>query len=674
MEPGTLLWQPTVERIARTRMHAFMTRCAATYGFAPDYPSLHRWSVTQRSEFWQEMFDLAEIEAIRPAEAVAVGAGMLGTSWFPGLELNFAAHLLRHDDDRTAITAEDERGRTRTITYRQLRRQVAQLAAAMRAMGLTRGDRVAGFLPNIPEAVIAMLAAASLGAIWSSCSPDFGIDGVFDRFGQIGPRLLFAADGYSYNGKPINSLARVRGLVEKIPSIERVVVVPFLEVSPELAGAAKAESWSSFVGEPPQAPPYQGGDTKHSPPSQGGAGGGSSPLPHDLFFEPVPFAHPLYIMYSSGTTGVPKCIVHGHGGTLLQHMKELMLHTDLRREDTLFYFTTCGWMMWNWLLSGLGAGATIALYEGSPSHPDLHHLWRFAERTGVTVFGTSPKYLAACDKAGLWPGREHDLSKLRTVLSTGSPLTVENFRWTYDSVKSDLQLSSICGGTDIISCFMLGNPVLPVYAGEIQCVGLGMDVQAFDAAGRPVVGRKGELVCAAPFPSQPVGFWNDSEGSKYRQAYFEHFPDVWRHGDFVEITPRGGVVVYGRSDATLNPGGVRIGTAEIYREVETLDEIVDSVVVGKRTPDADVEICLFVVLRDGLTLDEALIRRIKAWIVEGTTRRHVPQHIRQVVAVPYTISGKKVEIAVSRMIHGEPVPNRDALANPKVLDQYDRIV
>jgi len=652
MTSDTPLWKPSDARVRSSQMNAFMQRMAEKHGFEPSWPALHAWSVSHGDRFWRAMFELAGIAATKPASATRVGQGMLGTKWFPGMELNFAAHLLRHDDDRLAIAAEDERGRQRTLTHRELRHEVARLAAVMRAIGVRRGDRVGGFMPNIPEALVAMLATASIGAIWSSCSPDFGASGVFDRFGQIEPKVLLAVDGYTYNGKPIDLRDRVREIVERIPAIERVVIVPFLEDAPDVGSIPKAVTIRDFA---------------HSATPPGGRSA-------ELTFEPVPFDHPLYIMYSSGTTGVPKCIVHGHGGTLLQHMKELMLHSDLRRDDVLFYFTTCGWMMWNWLVSGLGVGAAIVLYEGSPSQPGIDHLWRMAERLGVTHFGTSPRFIAACEKAGVKPAESCKLPKLRTVLSTGSPLTVDQFRWVYDHIKPDVQLASISGGTDIISCFMLGNPLLPVYAGEIQSLGLGMDVRVFDETARPVVGHKGELVCCSPFPSQPVGFWNDPDGSKYRRAYFDVYPGIWRHGDFAEITPHGGVIVYGRSDATLNPGGVRIGTAEIYRQIETLPEILDSVVVGKDTADADVEVCLFVVLRDGMKLDDALAAKIRKRISAGTTPRHVPKHIRQVTGIPYTISGKKVEIAVTRMINGQDVPNRDALANPEMLNQYLRIV
>ncbi len=626
-------------------MFAFMSRIANKFGIAPNYSALHAWSIGHRENFWAELLAFAEINPSMQATKTCTGDGMLDTKWFTGLTFNFAEHLLRFDDDRIAIAAEDERGRSRTLTYKQLRGEVACFAAGLKNAGVVSGDRVVGFLPNIPEAVIAMLAAASIGAVWSSCSPDFGIGGVFDRFGQIKPKVLVAADAYSYNGKTIDCIEKVRGIVEKIPSIVQVVIVPFISDSPDVSSVPNAKVWSEFAIET-----------------------------DGLSFAQLPFDHPLYIMYSSGTTGVPKCIVHGAGGTLLQHMKELMLHCDLRRADTIFYFTTCGWMMWNWLVSSLGVGATVVLYEGSPFHPDPHQMWQMTERLGITIFGTSPKFIAACENANIHPGKEHDLSKLRAVLSTGSPLTPENFRWVYQNVKEDLQLSSICGGTDIISCFILGNPVLPVRSGEIQCVGLGMDVQAFGDDARPVVGEKGELVCCSPFPSQPIGFWNDPDGKKYRSAYFDHYEGIWRHGDFVEIAESGGVIVYGRSDATLNPGGVRIGTAEIYRQVESLEEIADSVVVGKRTDDADVDICLFVVLNEGASLDDTLIDKIKKSIIAGATRRHVPKHIKQVTAIPYTISGKKVEIAVTRMIHGEKVPNRDALANPAALDQYAGIV
>ncbi len=639
------LWRPSDDRAHASQMHAFMVRMAEQHGFDAKWSALHEWSVRAPDRFWEGMVQTAQIRMTGSDGKISTKSSMLTTKWFPEAKLNFAEHLLRFDDDRIAIQAEDELGRTRALTFGQLRDEVARAATAMRKLGIEPGDRVAGFLPNIPEAVVAMLATASLGAIWSSCSPDFGISGVFDRFGQIQPKLLFAADGYSYNGKPISCVEKIAGILERIESIKTCVTIDFAEHAPDCSGISHHVRWSDLV------------DTNG-----------------DLSFADVPFDHPLYIMYSSGTTGVPKCIVHGHGGTLLQHMKELMLHTDLRREDSLFYFTTCGWMMWNWLVSGLGVGATIVLYDGSPFHPDGTHLWDMAQRLGVSVFGTSPKFLSACENAGIEPGKEFDLSKLRAVLSTGSPLTDENFHWVYENVKADLQLSSIAGGTDIISCFMLGNPILPVYAGEIQCLGLGMDVQAFNDTGEPVIGEKGELVCCSAFPSQPTQFWNDPEDAKYRKAYFEHYPGIWRHGDYVKITHHGGVIVYGRSDATLNPGGVRIGTAEIYRQVEAMEEIVDSVVVGKRTDDGDVDVCLFVVLRDGTTLDEPLEKRIRRCIREGTTPRHVPKHIRSVSAVPYTISGKKVELAVCQMVHGEHVANRDALTNPQALDQYAGIL
>jgi acetoacetyl-CoA synthetase len=639
------LWEPAPERVRQTQMFQFMTAITRKHGIRAEWEAFRQWAIERSDLFWDELWRFAQVEPTAPATQIVSGTGMLGTKWFDGMRLNYARHMLRYNDDADAIIFEGELGQSVRITHRELRAEVARCAAALRAAGVKSGDRVGGFMPNVPETVIAMLAAASLGAAWSSCSPDFGVRGVLDRFGQIEPTVLVATDGYTYGGKRCETLARVAEMRQQLPSVRRVVVVPFLDERPELGGIRDAVLWRDFLGPVNRPAPA-------------------------LSFAEVPFDHPLFIMYSSGTTGVPKCIVHGHGGTLLQHLKELMLHCDLRAGEQSFYFTTCGWMMWNWLVSGLGVGAAVVLFEGNPGHPTIDRLWEMAARLKVNLFGTSPKFLGTCQKAGLHPGQQHDLSDLRVVCSTGSPLSEELFRWVYDEVKADVQLASICGGTDIISCFMLGNPMLPVYAGEIQCRGLAMDVQAFSDEGRPVVGRKGELVCCRAFPSQPTGFWNDPNQEKYKAAYFERFPGVWHHGDYVEITEHGGVVVYGRSDATLNPGGVRIGTSEIYRVVEGIPEIVDSIVVGKDTPDADVEICLFVVLRPGLKLDEALEKKLRVAIAEGATKRHVPRHIRQVSAIPHTISGKKVELAVRQMLHGERVANRDALANPEALDEF----
>ncbi len=647
MVADTPLWQPSRERIERSQMFAFTKLMAERYGIEPTWDALWAWSVDKRESFWSEFLEFASVTPRTPADRVFAGEGMLDGKWFVGMELNYAEHMLRFDDERTAIHFECEHREPRKISYRVLRSEVARFADALRGAGVHKGDRVAGFMPNIPEAVIAMLATASLGATWSSCSPDFGINGVLDRFGQIEPVVLVTADGYAYNGKTYDSLGRVRQIAERLTSAKRIVVVPFVSETPDLAALPSAVLWGDFLA--------------------------TSDSVVTLSFEPVPFDHPLFVMYSSGTTGMPKCIVHGHGGTLLQHMKELMLHTDLRREDAIFYFTTCGWMMWNWLVSALGVGATVVLYEGSPAYPRISRLWEMIEREKITVFGTSPKYVAACENGNLEPATQYDLSHLRCVLSTGSPLADEQFEWLYGHVQEDLQVSSICGGTDIISCFMLGNPVLPVYAGEIQSRGLGMNVRAFSDAGESVVREKGELVCASPFPSRPIYFWNDPENAKYKGAYYEHFEGIWRHGDLVEVTERGGLIVYGRSDATLNPGGVRIGTSEIYRVVEAMPEITDSVVVAKRVP-GDVEVCLFVVLREGASLDQALIDLIKTKIAASATKRHSPRHIRQVTAIPHTISGKKVELAVTQMIHGEEVKNRDALANPEALEQFAGIV
>ena len=632
-----------------------------------DFPSLYRWSVDHPEQFWPAVWRFCGVvaagrDAQPPWDAVAVGLDrlappdpVLGPRWFPGARLNFAENLLRHRDDQEAVVAWDEGGRRRALSYAELYAEVARVAAALRALGVRAGDRVAGFMPNVPETVVAMLAAASLGAVWSSCSPDFGVKGVLDRFGQIQPRVLFCADGYRYAGKSIDSLARVRAITEAIPEIERVVVVPYLREDPGLRGVDRVVLWGEFLG-------HEGRGTRDGP-----------ARPSSLEFSRLPFDHPLYIMYSSGTTGLPKCMVHGAGGTLLQHLKELVLHTDLRRESRIFYFTTCGWMMWNWLVSSLAVGATVVLYDGAPLAPRPAILWDMAAAERVTVFGTSAKYLALAEKAGLAPARTHDLGALEAILSTGSPLAEHSYDYVRDRVKREVRLSSISGGTDIISCFALGNPIAPVWRGELQTRGLGMAVDVFDDGGRPLRGVPGELVCTRPFPSMPIAFWNDPAGAEYRSAYFDHFPGVWRHGDWAELTAHNGLVIYGRSDATLNPGGVRIGTAEIYRQVEQLPEIVESLVVGQDVgegADRDTRIVLFVRLRDGLRLDEPLCDRIRRQIREHTSPHHVPKRIVQVADIPRTISGKITELAVREVIHGRPVKNVDALANPEALELF----
>ena len=586
-------------------------------------------------------------------ERMAPPDPQLGPRWFRGARLNFAENLLRRRGGSAAIVSRDERGARRELSHDALDAEVARVTAALRASGVRAGDRVAGFLPNIPETVIAMLAAASCGAVWSSCSPDFGVAGVLDRFGQIEPRVLFVADGYRYAGKDIDSLERVREIVRAMPSVERVVVVPYLRAAlggDDLGGIRGAESWESFSARGEGVP---------------------------LRFDRLPFDHPLYVMFSSGTTGLPKCLVHGAGGTLLQHLKEHQLHTAIAEDDRVFYFTTCGWMMWNWLVSALASGATLVLYDGSPMPPSAPDaLWTLAAEERVNVFGTSAKYLALSEKHALKPAATHDLHALRTILSTGSPLAAHSYDYVDRDVKAGAHVASISGGTDIISCFALGNPLLPVHRGEIQCRGLGMAVEVFDANGKPLRGTPGELVCTRPFPSMPVGFWNDPDRTKYRAAYFDFFPGVWRHGDWAEITAHDGVVIYGRSDATLNPGGVRIGTAEIYRQVEQLDEVLESVVVGQQVRSAtgdDERVVLFVRLRPGLALDDALRDRMRQRIRVNCSPHHVPRVIVQVADIPRTISGKITEIAVRDVIHGRAVKNTDALANPASLELFQHL-
>ncbi|MDP1609704.1 MAG: acetoacetate--CoA ligase [Sulfuritalea sp.] len=643
------VWQPSAKRIAASRLTAFMAAAEMRWNRRlanADYQTLHAWSIEHPEEFWVSVWEFGEVRGEMGSTVVVDREQMPGAKWFPEARLNFAENLLRRRDKSDALVfwGEDKvRGRA---SHAELYRAVAQTAAAMRAMGVTQGDRVAAYLPNLPATLVAMLATASIGAIFSSASPDFGVQGVLDRFGQIEPKLLFACDGYWYNGKVIDCLGKVAEVSARLPSLERVVVVPYAGSGESVAvkhGVSLADFLAPFAAE------------------------------QEIRFERLPFDHPLYIMYSSGTTGVPKCIVHCAGGALLQHLKEHQLQADVKPGDRLFYFTTCGWMMWNWLVSGLASGATLLLYDGSPFVGRGSILFDYADAEGMTHFGTSAKFIDAIAKIDLKPRRTHRLAKLRAMFSTGSPLVAEAFDYVYASIKPDLQLASISGGTDIISCFVLGNPNGPVYRGEIQCAGLGMAVDVFDDAGRPVRGEKGELVCTRSFPAMPIGFWKDAGGAKYRAAYFERFDNIWCHGDFAERTAHDGFIIYGRSDATLNPGGVRIGTAEIYRQVEKLAEILESIVIGQDWPpgnSGDVRVVLFVKLREGLIHDDELEKRIKQVIRDNTTPRHVPAKILQVADIPRTKSGKIVELAVRNVVHGALVKNVEALANPEALEHF----
>ncbi|MEK9784451.1 MAG: acetoacetate--CoA ligase [Gammaproteobacteria bacterium] len=637
------LWSPSAEQIASSNMTRFAEDASSRWGRSfVDYSELHRWSVMHPEEFWRSVWDWTG----------AMGSGSLdpviehperipGAIWFPNLRLNFARNLLRRRDDGPALLFRAEDKVKRSVSHRELYLEVACIAAALRQAGVTSGDRVCGFMPNMPETVSAMLACASLGATWSSCSPDFGVQGVLDRFGQIEPKVLFSADGYWYNGKAHDSLNKLKAIRDGLPTVTHVVVVPFLSRDPQLSGIRDAEQLEDFCVDATE-----------------------------IDFVDVPFNHPLYVMYSSGTTGVPKCIIHGVGGSLLQHLKEQQLHVDLRSDDRLFYFTTCGWMMWNWLVGGLASGATLALYDGSPFYPDGNVIFDFVAEEQINVLGTSAKFIDAIAKAGLRPKETHDLSNVRTILSTGSPLNPEGFDYIYDAVSSSACLSSISGGTDIMGCFMGGNPTLPVWKGEIQGPMLGMQIEVRGDDNRLLsAGEKGELVCANAFPSMPLGFWNDPDGERYHEAYFDKFPNVWCHGDYITITEHGGIVVFGRSDAVLNPGGVRIGTAEIYRQAERIPEVMESLVIGQQW-QGDVRVVLFVRLQDGLTLDDDLRERIRSEIRTNTTPRHVPAKVIAVADIPRTKSGKIVELAVRKIVHNEPVLNREALANPEALDLF----
>jgi len=638
------LWIPSPERAAASHMAAFMKLVRERHDAKiPDYAALHAWSVTNLEAFWLAVWDYGGVIGERKGPVLVDRDRMPGARFFPDARLNFAENLLRHRHGSDALVFRGEEKVRRRLTAGELYDEVSRMQQALAAAGVEAGDRVAAFMPNMPETIVAMLAAASLGATFTSCSPDFGVQGVLDRFGQVEPRVLVCCDGYYYNGKSVETLARIAEIVKQLPTVKRIVVVPYISQKPAVDAVANAVPWDDFLA------PHEAGP---------------------IAFRRMPFNHPLYILYSSGTTGVPKCIVHGAGGVLLQHLKEHLLHCDVKEGDRLFYFTTCGWMMWNWLVSGLAAGAALLLYDGSPFAGRGNVLFDFAAEEGMTQFGTSAKFIDSAAKAGLDPMRTHELPALRTMLSTGSPLAPEGFDYVYAHVKQDLCLSSISGGTDLVACFACGCPTLPVWRGEIQCRALGMDVAVFDDEGHALPpGEKGELVCTAPFPTMPLGFWNDPDGAKYRAAYYEKYPNVWRHGDWSELTAHGGMVIYGRSDAVLNPGGVRIGTAEIYRQVEKLEEVVESIVIGQDW-ERDVRVVLFVRLREGLTLDDALVRRIKQTIRENTTPRHVPAVILQVPDIPRTKSNKIVELAVRAVVHGQPVRNAEALANPEALEHF----
>ncbi len=640
-----LHWKPTEQQITNSNMYKFMQSVNARYDLRmTGYDQLYQWSIEKIPHFWRHFWQYADVQCSNTCDEVLDDPNKMPyAKWFTGATLNFAQNLLRFRDDRLAIIFKGE-GRTPVkITYARLYNEVAKVAKSLKDLGVKKGDRVAGFMPNMPETIIAMLAATSLGAVWSSCSPDFGIKGVLDRFGQVKPKVLFTANGYYFKGKQFNLLEKVASILKELPEIEKIIVTTYTDDRPDLSSLANAVLFDEFKSQEESL---------------------------EIAFEQLPFDHPLYIMFTSGTTGLPKCMVQSAGGILLHHLKELMLHTDLKRDDNIFYFTTCGWMMWNWLVSSLAVGATVVLFDGNPFYPEPGTLWELAQDEKITIFGTSAAYIHALLNTNIKPAKQYDLASLRILLSTGSPLSEEGFDFVYNHVKRNVQLSSISGGSDINGCFALGNPMLPVYAGQIQSRALAMKVLAFDENGCPVYDQKGELVCTAAFPSMPIGFWNDPDGSKYHRAYFDIYPGIWRHGDYIEIkSDTGGVIVYGRSDTTLNPGGVRIGTAEIYRHVDRLNSIADSLVVGQKWKN-DVRVVLFVKMQQDHTLTEELKNTIKQSIRNNVSPRHVPAKIIPVADIPYTINMKKVELAVKNIIEGNLVTNRDALANPEALDLY----
>lgn len=640
---SALLWSPGKDKIEKSHLHAF----AKAVGQADkDYAALWRWSVNDIEGFWSAFWDYAEVIGQKGQVVLKDGEQMPGAAFFPEASLNWAENMLKRRDDSTAIIFRDERNRERQLSFDEVSKQVSSFQQYLKEAGVTKGDRVAGFMPNIPETIIAAVATASLGAIWSSASPDFGVQGLLDRFGQIEPKILISVDAYYYGGKTVDCLAKIKEVCPQIPSIDHVVIVPFVNQDVDVSDF-KAVKYPEIMADHPPTEPT---------------------------FLRVDFNHPLFIMFSSGTTGIPKCIIHGHGGTLLQHMKEHQLHCDIKRDDRVFYFTTCGWMMWNWQISALASGATLLLYDGSPFYPKPEALWDYTSAHKASLFGTGAKYIDALKSHGLRPGDHFNLSDLKTITSTGSPLVHESFDYVYDAIKSDVHLASISGGTDIVSCFVLGNPISPVYRGEIQGPGLALAMDVFDDNGKsmPEGAGSGEMVCTKPFPSMPVGFWNDLDGKRYHAAYFDRFPNVWCHGDWIERTQHDGFIIHGRSDATLNPGGVRIGTAEIYRQVEQVPEVLESIAVGQNFKD-DERVILFVRLKDGADLSDELISKIKKQIKDGASPRHVPAKVIQVTDIPRTKSNKIVELAVREVIHGRPVKNIESLANPEALEQYKNL-
>ena len=639
-----ILWRPN--QINDTHMMKFMDRVNNVYDLdINSYQDLHDWSIKNIPEFWKEIWNQSEIiHSSTYTDVIDDLHKMPGAKWFSGSRLNFAENLLRYRNEDVAIYAKAENLPLRSITYNELFNQVEALSHSLKSIGVGKGDRVVGFIPNIPEAVIAMLATSTIGAIWSSASPDFGVKGVLDRFKQIEPKIIFTSDGYYYNGKEFDSLKKLNGILKELPSVQKTIVINQIN-NPKRNGLSfDFINFDDFLNK----------------------------YPDKIHFEQLPFDHPLFIMYSSGTTGLPKSIVHSAGGTLIQQWKELRLHCNLRKEDTIFYFTTCGWMMWNWLVSSLSIGSSIVLFDGAPFYPDNKMLWEIADQLEISIFGTSAKYIDSCEKSGLKPKNLFRLSKLKTILSTGSPLSNENFKYVYENIKSDVLLGSISGGTDIISCFALANPILPVEEGELQSRGLGMDVHAFDENGKKIIDKKGELVCTSIFPSMPIYFWNDPDHQKYQNAYFSKFEKAWHHGDYVRISKNGSMKIYGRSDATLNPGGVRIGTSEIYRVIEKIDKISDSLVVGQSWK-GDQRIILFLKMKEGHTLNKSVENMVKQMIKKTCSPRHVPAVVLETNEIPYTINGKKVEIAVKKVIEGNAVDNTDSLQNPEVLDFYKNI-